>query len=448
MGVGSSGEKGNTCTSCIKKFIVNFRRPSDYRGQYGFDWLREEYIYPVYLIVEKNNDVLPLSLNVSNLKKEYRKDVPNPITPYGQEYFPAWLSLFSYIEKSTNPNVSDMTKNGAQLDLHIEEIETLKNDGTQILLESSNPFLKITPKKINISEVLKSKKKIKKYGSKSVNYYHLIRKVNVKCTGGFLEKHEQIRVYAKRNEKKIEIGKLMVYRNDKIKHADLVIIPLITEYQNGQPVKPNRLDDYEFQIKKIAFNQALIRAEIKREAVFDLTKYQSDPLVRTVLQANNSMDASTFAQGLRDVYNNYGPVKVNGGIDENGKGFSASKKTFIFITTKQTRAGGVCTLDGHVWGDMMIVFNSNLEHAHTYPHELGHSFSLPHTFQTGSFAKHSFYRGYTDNYMDYGTTNPYYENNKLIYNSRLNPHHVSKKGYPFTFFKWQWDVMRNDKSMR
>jgi len=84
---------------------------------------------------------------------------------------------------------------------------------------------------------------------------------------------------------------------------------------------------------------------------------------------------------------------------------------------------------------MVIVFKSNLNHAHSYPHELGHSFSLPHTFQKGSMAKHTFYRGSTENYMDYMTDS--LGNN--------NPFHTDKKS--FTFFKWQWDIMRQDKSM-
>jgi len=89
-------------------------------------------------------------------------------------------------------------------------------------------------------------------------------------------------------------------------------------------------------------------------------------------------------------------------------------------------------------GDMVVVFNSNLHHAHSYPHELGHSFSLPHTFQTGNMVKHTFYRGYTENYMDYSSDelgNP-------------NVFHDAKLKKPFTFYKWQWDIMRNDKSMR
>ena len=46
---------GQTSTSCLRKFTIHFRRPDtlkeksnySYRGEYGFDWLRDEYIYPI-----------------------------------------------------------------------------------------------------------------------------------------------------------------------------------------------------------------------------------------------------------------------------------------------------------------------------------------------------------------------------------------------------------------
>ena len=31
----------------LPKFLVYFRRPDDYRGEFGFDWIRDEYIYPI-----------------------------------------------------------------------------------------------------------------------------------------------------------------------------------------------------------------------------------------------------------------------------------------------------------------------------------------------------------------------------------------------------------------
>ena len=40
-----SYDKACTTGSCLKKFLVHFRRGSNYKGEYGFDWVREDYIY-------------------------------------------------------------------------------------------------------------------------------------------------------------------------------------------------------------------------------------------------------------------------------------------------------------------------------------------------------------------------------------------------------------------
>lgn len=256
---------GGATASCMKKFMVHFRRPENYQGQYGFDWLREDYIKPNKVIYEKDNQKLALSRDPAKLKAEYKKDVKNPIAPHGKEYFPAWLSLFAYIQgKKVNeePNISTMTKDGVTLDLYIQGLEPLANDGTQLLFSCTNPNVKLSRTQIPLASALSTKIKDPD-GTKT--YFHLKRAINIKCVGGWLNGHEEVKVHAKLGSTKIEVGKLMLYDNRIIKHADIVLIPVITEYQNGQPVIPQRVDAYEHLMKRISFNQALIRAEFKRE---------------------------------------------------------------------------------------------------------------------------------------------------------------------------------------
>lgn len=60
MGVGgASPTVGTSCATCLRKFTVHFRRPYNigratnrYNGEFGFDWLRDEYIYPIQKIDE------------------------------------------------------------------------------------------------------------------------------------------------------------------------------------------------------------------------------------------------------------------------------------------------------------------------------------------------------------------------------------------------------------
>jgi len=110
--------------SKLGKFLVHFRRSTDYENngttkEYGFDWLRDEYIYPMNNVtLDSNGNILspplnqvPLCLNVENLKNEYSNEVLNSISPHKEEYYPSWLSL--------------KEGNECFLDIEIEVLETL-----------------------------------------------------------------------------------------------------------------------------------------------------------------------------------------------------------------------------------------------------------------------------------------------------------------------------------
>lgn len=80
----------------------------------------------------------------------------------------------------------------------------------------------------------------------------------------------------------------------------------------------------------------------------------------------------------------------------------------------------------------------------TVIHECGHSLSLPHVFQEGSYAgKHTFYHGYTDNYMDYTWQRGPNNASGRKTSSGRNVH----EGNMYSFFKWQWDTLRTDRSL-
>jgi len=240
-------------------------------GQYGFDWLRQSYVEGV-VEVPTGAPKIPLCIKPDDLKNEYKKDVKNPIAPYGKEYFPAWLSLFAYIP-GKNQNVSNMTKNGATLDLYIENLEPLSADNTVLEFVCTNKFVKISPATVSLAPAL-AKPKIKDPdGNKT--YYHLSKAVNIRCEGGWLDGHTEVKVIAKNGNKKMEVGKLMLYDNRIIKRAEIIVIYLITDPKNKTVPK---LKGYEHFLKKRSFNQALIRAEIVKEKVIDMTNSQNSPL--------------------------------------------------------------------------------------------------------------------------------------------------------------------------
>ena len=84
-----------------------------------------------------------------------------------------------------------------------------------------------------------------------------------------------------------------------------------------------------------------------------------------------------------------------------------------------------------------MIYSTALSKKRTVLHEGAHSFSLTHVFQEGKYnSPFVFYKGYTDNIMDYvnqaGTSN----RNPFEANDKIN-----------NFYKWQWEIMRKDRSL-
>jgi hypothetical protein len=433
----------------LKKFMIHFRRPASYKGEYGFDWLRDEYIHSIYLVMQGNSGAMkPLSNDVEATKKEYLKDVKNPIKPYGKDYYPAWLSLFPHTTAQQFKYGSDMNKNGVQLDLELEEIEEVISDGTQIILESKNPHLKVSPAQINIGALIGAGKKKKYFDGQKIGYYTLKGAVNIVNNGAPLKQHEEIKIFAKLGDKKEEVGKLMVYNNHVIPKLEIVLVRVNTKKETSGNIKKQLVKDAEYQFKHASFNQALIRAEVKTDTdfnVYDLP--EKDPEVtyfwdRTLMASVAEKYQDQLLQSIIRLYEKYGKHKpVGGSIDGD-----ANKRTYMFLTDLEasalagltsTRAGDI--VNEFQWGNSYMIFLSGLSSRRTLIHEAGHSLGLQHTFSTGDPLEgltpppYTLYKGYTDNIMDY----TWQEGNND------NPF----KEHMYAFFKFQWDIMRKDRSL-
>lgn len=99
------------------------------------------------------------------------------------------------------------------LDIEVEELEALTSDATEVLFESSNSDLTITPDSLLLSSLISGGKNTKSLGgSDSRDYYLSTNQVKVKCNKAFM-KNEQIKVFAKLKdptsgiEDKKEVGK-------------------------------------------------------------------------------------------------------------------------------------------------------------------------------------------------------------------------------------------------
>ncbi|AXT50282.1 DUF4280 domain-containing protein [Aquimarina sp. BL5] len=444
----------DTENTVLKKFLVNVRRPDDYKGEYGFDWLRDEYIYPIETIGYDNtgspfsgplNQQLPLCKNVDDLKNEYKtKDVVNPITPYGVEYYPAWLSIF--------PDVSYNGVNQVELNIEIEEIEPLVGDATEIIFESANDSLIVTPSQISLSELL-GEKQTKDLGVTTKEFYVTEKMITVKCEGNALENHEEIKIYAELDGEKEEVGKLMVYNNSAIANANVIAVNVIID---GNPAILN--SNYKTAIKYESTVQPLIHTEVIDDGFDidslpdtdpDVKKFKDDFITKNLDIGPQFDSVNGFLNDLVRLYDKYGHYKPVTGIEEFGH-----NKTFLFYTNvtgilerqdlppiqwRGLASADQTDISNVKWGNACIIFGGGLSEIHNVPHEIGHSFSLPHSFEEEFNTPFFFYRGFTDNYMDYPTQfEPDLNKEPLDNRFRGNMH---------SFFKWQWDVIREDKSL-
>lgn len=148
-----TNEKAPDITAVVnlKKILINFRRRSTYDGKFGFDWLRDEYISSVTEFASltapgiiKNPSAY--SLDIPKLKTEYlTTDVSNKHQIHGKDYYCSFLNL--------------MLGQEVLMDLEVEELETLSSDATEIIFESSNADLTITPSTLSLSSLTTNKKK-------------------------------------------------------------------------------------------------------------------------------------------------------------------------------------------------------------------------------------------------------------------------------------------------
>lgn len=455
-------EKSCTTGTCLKKFLVHFRRSSNYKGEYGFDWVREDYIYKNLKINDSKNTNNPFesvggiqqngSVEICNevnlLKKKYLA-YPNVIKPYGYEYFASWCSLFS-------ADISNKNSNGVNLSLQVEEIDKIINDGTIIEFEVTSKNIVISPKKIDVSKILTGSKVVIKKGNKSSNSYYLKNIVNIKCNKA-INKIEQIRVFAKRNGNSVEVGKINIYKNSIIKKANIVVIPVSFENGSDTPVILPSLVDV---IKNKSFNQAIIDVDVKIEKVMDVKKIINNimlknPMISSLIMTRYSylwlnkgnISSAMYLDFLSKFYSTY--VDKNAQIDKGNSG----KKTFVFVTNRESFSGdktnkldGEATLDQSTnelkWGDLCVIYKNGSKNCYTYLHEIAHTLGLEHSFDNIKYSKSklTFRRGYTDNTLDYLNT----EVVKSDRSYELNKLAMLNNG---CFFYWQWDAMRNDKSV-
>ncbi|WP_019520183.1 zinc metalloprotease [Faucicola boevrei] len=511
--------------SGFRRFLVHFRRHQRfYDGSFGFDWLRDEYIYDLMKIGPAENMIRRIYRgkgtdrsgenpnfqpdDVKNLINEYLryqvidsdgheyKDITTidgvpfiySTTKSGCErYVPAWLSIFP--KDYPSGSEAKIHPNGVKLYLMIEqeEIDTMipleskgindvtlnfiASDGLElsVMRNQSSKKKNSIPLKNLVSEDKKRLIDFKSFDNavlpKKVNYYENFKDapyLNIICTKSF-SKPGYVKVIATDNNGKEKVvGLLMVYPNSVIPKAEIQIVNLFTKSEvNVYSFKPN---DYVQAIEKKSFCQALISCKVlplelnvniadmrlKYETKLKNQQINSDEIdnlnaIKVYLDKYKSrvvqVESSVLIADTVELYNKLYRKNLSK-VDD-----ADNKTTFLFVTDFSLGIGGVASGGKMIcspkckttFGNACMVFYDSL--TSNYVHELGHSFSLHHTF-LDFLTPHVFYQSYTDNVMDYASVMYSTKNNPILQKHSNEFSEITK-----SFFKWQWDMMRHDVSM-
>jgi len=263
----------------------------------------------------------------------------------------------------------------------------------------------------------------------------------------------------------------MVYENDKIGKANIVVVNVITKDANNQKVIPQTHPSLNDLYNNQSFNQAMIKVNIKVTENFDLVALYNKTKDKDIIDflndildtnytdskrtdPNNPLEtiyaSSDIKRRLIDLYEKYGKNTPKDNKKIHDEGHYNTYMLFIDVNPTSNGASSLGNADlrkdntKYEWGNIFVIYQEGLKDDYTIVHEAAHTFTLPHTFENTDYEvnptlnnKHIFYYGYTENYMDY--------KDLLISDSPFQTDQNKYDGNMYSFFKWQWDLMRKDE---
>ena len=336
-------------------YLIHFRRPEDYYGEFGFDWMRDDYS--------------TVCNNYEELKKEYYDCEKNEkVELGGKEYFVPWFSML--------PKQKDV-----KLVLKLENIkgELSRKDIIKIPTTESISF---EPNEIKLKDIQKKEEEGKEF------------LVTVACSEP-LTKDLCIPVLNRDNK---EVGKLNVMANNEILSLDIKFVGVCSienmkhlEEKFGYHIKDASID----YLKKNSFNQFLVKVNPIEE---DFKK----------IEHINTADIPANMKESYGMVNNEGRKWLK----ENCKSKEGFKGIIVFYLDvnhiKSSKAGDA---DTYPLDDQFLFLYLNSAAKNDLAHEMGHVLGLLHTFKQKEDAQrkkavidknpYKYEKGKTTNIMDY-----------------------------------------------
>lgn len=303
------------------QYLIHFRRPDNYEGEFGFDWMRDNY-------KEICNDY-------EALKKEYYDAENKKVELEGQEYFVPWLSMF--------PN-----QKGVKLKLEIEKIDDFKPKAEDFIEIFPKDGIQFNPNKLKISEITEN------------------TMIEVFCKPPL---QNDITIDVK-NNKGNTVGKLNVFTNNEILSLDVKFVKVYNNETHLEPLKElnsTRIENGYIEVLKKSLGQSLINVNIVEN---DFDKWEFIKIDNSSKEIILFDDSNRITKEGRSEIKKMYPTK-------NFKGIVVFYTSFNKVERERFAAGDA---QSYPLDDKFIFIYQNSARNIDLAHEVGHTLGLEHSF--------------------------------------------------------------------
>lgn len=353
---------GELSNNSILDFLLHFQRCKEYDGEFGFDWMRDEYIYMTKKKKIDSNtgedievDINPICMPdyQENIKKEY-----NILLEYNEKkYFIPWLSMFSNHEEKIGHKVS------LQLKL---EILNKKWKKTNVTFECPNGF-KVIPENLEIK--------------KSQDIYNIEIECNEKHDGG----HITIKTLTdNKNPVELVVGLIELFPNNEftlnLRWVSFLRKGHLEDDRNFINEKKEEIIQY---LRSNSLNQAMIISSIveENEIIIDEIQWEKE----------KKIDIADYGEIPEKVFQNTNdPIKEYINIYEKEEG-TRFNGVVLILCNMNYKEGGIAGAGSYdpTQDNTCVIFKDGLTKTtdgkpdySTFSHEIGHVLGLEHTFES------------------------------------------------------------------